>query len=701
MKDFKGKLALLLLALLSVHLIALKGQAQALDDFDTKANSRFSKEFCVTDPHLGNTLQSALAYLGSRVCKLHYRAPEAINANLSIPANITLAPDAGAVLTVAPGVTLTINGGLDAKPYQIFSCTPGQVQFGATSPVADFYPEWFGAAGDGVTDDLNALNCCREAMVNIGGTRVGRGMMHLGRWYAVSSTFSVDDITLNNYGTFIIQGAGKKTSGFIGTTACDNKPVMEIVGTPNVQLYNLGIAGITTNTYSTVPSQAPSVALLLSRSTSNPNGYFSQFSYLEMSGFFRYGTIYNYGYSNSVFDGITASCSPINSNQWLFDIAFINPTYSNILSGIAATNSTMSKVIAGAEGCEMHMCDISSMINTSYKVAGNAWLYCVGVSPYLYNSGADSNSDYYIYALDTGINAENLGGDGGGNVAGIYLASDSHASGWPSACAASVYLINCINNVAGNVPALIADAHTQLSNSIINGLRGSNGFKIQLGKGASRCQFINNFTLTSFVSSAGSFSHNYLEIPNYTCKELNIYAGGATYDNIIRDNRGFDTGNYCTWLGGQSTDVGIGNAALPINALPNLLIGPYKMTWASAAPTAGDWMQGSVVWNQGAAAGGSPGWVCTSSGTFGTLNGGKTTGSIMTGTNALMVNTTTGLGIGNFLDVAGAANADQIVNIDLTTKVVTLRNNATATVTGAAVSFHNNPVFKAMANLAS
>jgi hypothetical protein len=51
--------------------------------------------------------------------------------------------------------------------------------------------------------------------------------------------------------------------------------------------------------------------------------------------------------------------------------------------------------------------------------------------------------------------------------------------------------------------------------------------------------------------------------------------------------------------------------------------------------------------------------------------------------------------------VAGAANADQIVNIDLTTKVVTLRNNATATVTGAAVSFHNNPVFKAMANLAS
>ncbi len=122
MKDFKGKFALLLFTLLLVHLIALKGQAPALDDFDTKATTRFSKEYCVTDPNLGNTLQSALAYLGSTVCKLHYRAPEAIKANLSIPANITLAPDAGAVLTVAPGVTLTIHGGLDAKPYQIFSC---------------------------------------------------------------------------------------------------------------------------------------------------------------------------------------------------------------------------------------------------------------------------------------------------------------------------------------------------------------------------------------------------------------------------------------------------------------------------------------------------------------------------------------------------------------------------------------------------
>lgn len=49
-----------------------------------------------------------------------------------------------------------------------------------------------------------------------------------------------------------------------------------------------------------------------------------------------------------------------------------------------------------------------------------------------------------------------------------------------------------------------------------------------------------------------------------------------------------------------------------------LQIGTQKMTWSSAIPTAGTWTQGDVVWNTGAAAAGSPGWVCTTGGTPGT-----------------------------------------------------------------------------------
>jgi hypothetical protein len=46
--------------------------------------------------------------------------------------------------------------------------------------------------------------------------------------------------------------------------------------------------------------------------------------------------------------------------------------------------------------------------------------------------------------------------------------------------------------------------------------------------------------------------------------------------------------------------------------------GTNRAKWAAAAPTTGTWVQGDIVWNTGVAAGGSPGWVCTTGGTPGT-----------------------------------------------------------------------------------
>ena len=46
--------------------------------------------------------------------------------------------------------------------------------------------------------------------------------------------------------------------------------------------------------------------------------------------------------------------------------------------------------------------------------------------------------------------------------------------------------------------------------------------------------------------------------------------------------------------------------------------GTNRTKWAAAAPVAGTWVQGDVVWNTGVVAAGSPGWVCTSGGIPGT-----------------------------------------------------------------------------------
>jgi hypothetical protein len=69
----------------------------------------------------------------------------AVASNTTIPANIYLKINNGARFEVATGVTLTINGPLEAGPYQIFSWSgTGKVDL-AASPTAKFYLQWWGA----------------------------------------------------------------------------------------------------------------------------------------------------------------------------------------------------------------------------------------------------------------------------------------------------------------------------------------------------------------------------------------------------------------------------------------------------------------------------------------------------------------------------------------------------------------------------
>jgi hypothetical protein len=131
------------------------------------------------------------------------------------------------------------------------------------------------------------------------------------------------------------------------------------------------------------------------------------------------------------------------------------------------------------------------------------------------------------------------------------------------------------------------------------------------------------------------------------------------------------------------------------NYFKGMLVGPMKRP-LTAPPTTFSWERGSSIFNWSASAGGAPGWVCTTAGTFGTLAG--VTGSIISGTKALTVNTTTGLNVGNYITIAGVAGIKVISSIS--GLVVTINSNADATVSSAAVAY-STPVWKAMANLAA
>jgi len=93
--------------------------------------------------------------------RLPARHTYAISANVLLPANAALEVDRGALLQIAAGATLTVNGPLQAGAYPIFS-GPGAVAFSPTAPVPRAYPEWWGAVCDAITDDTAAMQAALD-----------------------------------------------------------------------------------------------------------------------------------------------------------------------------------------------------------------------------------------------------------------------------------------------------------------------------------------------------------------------------------------------------------------------------------------------------------------------------------------------------------------------------------------------------------
>jgi hypothetical protein len=201
--------------------------------FDTgmdRVDARLAKEIWVGDPKYGSTLQSALTAIGSNPVML--RVPPGthnISSDLTVPANVNLRVERGATLAIATTKTLTINGPLEAGPYQIFSCPDwGQVAFG-TASVPHVLPQWWGARGNGVNDDATAINAALAAYTNV--------FLSPGT-YKIGSTLEIGKVGQT------LQGAG--WGSVIDTSTCNGIAIDISAGAHQTRIANLAISGSVT-----------------------------------------------------------------------------------------------------------------------------------------------------------------------------------------------------------------------------------------------------------------------------------------------------------------------------------------------------------------------------------------------------------------------------------------------------------------------
>lgn len=126
----------------------------------------------------GNSLATAVASIGASARLLFVLVPTTVSANVIVPSNITLVVLQSGLITVNTGITLTIQGGLVAGFYQLFT---GAGTVLGTPRIPCAVAEWFGALGDGTTYDDEAWQKTVNFFPRVQGRRGATYLMNVFR----------------------------------------------------------------------------------------------------------------------------------------------------------------------------------------------------------------------------------------------------------------------------------------------------------------------------------------------------------------------------------------------------------------------------------------------------------------------------------------------------------------------------------------
>ncbi len=156
------------------------------------------------------SINAAVTAIGTTQAVLFVPNAQTLTANLIIPSTLTLKIIKGGSIVKASTYTLTINGSLEAGPYKVFSGFSGtDILFGFGS-VEEIYAEWFGATGDGTTDDTATWVACIACAMNTSGSTSLKIKCLSSKYHITGSGLSIP------YGSgrcFHLEGVGGQRGG--------------------------------------------------------------------------------------------------------------------------------------------------------------------------------------------------------------------------------------------------------------------------------------------------------------------------------------------------------------------------------------------------------------------------------------------------------------------------------------------------------
>jgi hypothetical protein len=169
-------------------------------------NVRFADQFCsVAGTYNETCINNAITDIAGASGALKITRAFTLNSSVTVPSNVVLEFDGGS-LNPAAGTTLTINGPFHASPIDFIFGGSGTVVISRSDEV---YVQWFGAKGNGTTDDTAAIQAALTAGCN--GAVPGIVFVPLGN-YLVSGLTLPSNCRMTGSGTFVYTSGNKSIS---------------------------------------------------------------------------------------------------------------------------------------------------------------------------------------------------------------------------------------------------------------------------------------------------------------------------------------------------------------------------------------------------------------------------------------------------------------------------------------------------------